>query len=81
MLNGGRIPMYANSDREALLIAIRTCTGIDFDKVKVVHIKNTSSMDIIEVSESYYDELKNRDDVEILSKPEDIKFDKDGFMI
>ena len=47
----------------------------------MVHIKNTSSMDIIEVSESYYDELKNRDDVEILSKPEDIKFDKDGFMI
>lgn len=81
MLNGGRIPVYTNNDRDALLLAIRTCTGIDFDKVKVVRIKNSSTMDIIEVSESYYDELKNRDDVEILSEAKDIEFDKEGFII
>lgn len=81
MLNGGRIPMYANNDREALLLAIRTCTGIDFNKVKVAHIKNSATMDVIDISESYYDELKDRDDVEILSEPKDIEFDKDGYMI
>lgn len=81
MLNGGRIPVYANNDKEALLLAIRTCVGIDFDNVKVVRIKNTLSMNEIEVSENYYDELKGRDDVEFLCKPYDIKFDEDGYMI
>lgn len=80
-LNGGSIPVYANSDKDALLTAIRTCVGIDFEKVRVVRIKNTLSMEDIEVSESYYDELKNRNDVEILSEPFDIKFDEEGYMM
>ena len=80
-LNGGRIPMYANNDKEALLIAIRTCVGIDFDKVKIVRTKNTLSMNMIEVSESYLDELKNMNDIEIIGSPYEIKFDKGGNMI
>ena len=81
MLNGGRIPIYMNNDKDALMVAIRTCTGIDFDKAKVVRIKNTLCMEEIEVSESYYDELKGRKDVEFISKPYPIEFDKGGFMI
>ncbi len=81
VLHGGRIPMYMNNDRDALRLAIRTCTGIDFDKAKVVRIKNTLSMEEIEVSESYYEELRDRRDVKILSEPAEIKFDTDGFMV
>ena len=81
MLNGGKIPVYAETDRDALRIAIRTCNGIDFSKAKVVHIKDTLHMEEIEVSEAYYDELKNNPEVEILSEPEEMKFDENGFMI
>jgi len=81
MLNGGRIPIYMNNDREALLVAIRTCTNIDFAKVKVVRIKNTLCMEEIEVSESLYEECQARDDIEIISEPYDIKFDSDGYMV
>ncbi len=82
-LMGGVIPIYMENDREALLIAIRTCTGADFsfDKVKVVRIKDTLHMDEIEVSESYYEELKDNPEVEIISEPYDMEFDKEGFMI
>ena len=80
MLNGGRIPIYMNNDKDALLVAIRTCTGIDFNKARVVRIKNTLCMEKIEVSESYYDELKDRDDIEILSDPYEMQFDQDGFI-
>ena len=80
-LNGGRMPIYVNTDKEALLLSIRTCVGIDFDKVKVVRIKNTLEMEYIEVSESYYDELRDRNDIEILGEPFDIQFDEEGFMI
>ncbi|MBP1764555.1 MAG: hypothetical protein H6Q65_1613 [Firmicutes bacterium] len=81
MLNGGRIPVYMNNDREALLVAIRTCTNIDFDKVKVVRIKNTLCMEEIEVSESLYEECQARNDIEIISEPYAIKFDSDGYMV
>jgi hypothetical protein len=81
MLHGGRIPMYMNNDRDALMLAIRTCNGIDFNNARVVRIKNTLCMEEIEVSENFYDELKDREDVEILSEPYEIEFDGDGNMI
>ena len=82
-LNGAVNPMYVETDHEALMIAIRTCTGVDFsfDKVKVVRIKDTLHMQEIEVSESYYDEIVNNPEIEILSEPYDLKFDDDGFML
>jgi len=81
MLNGAKIPMYAETDLEALKIAIRTCNGIDFSNAKIVHIKDTLHMEYIEVSEAYLEELKNNPEVEILSEPEEMKFDEQGFMI
>ena len=81
MLNGGSIPIYMENDRDALLLAIRTCNGIDFNKARVVRIKNTLSMEVIEVSESYLDELKNHPEVEILSEPREMRFDENGFML
>ena len=81
MLNGGKIPVYMENDRDALLAAIRTCNGIDFNKARVVRIKDTLSMEYIEVSQSYYDEIKECPEIEILSKPEEMRFDSEGFMI
>ncbi len=80
-LDGGRIPMYANTDREALLLAIRTCTNIDFNKAKVARIKNTLCMGEIQVSEALYEQIKDRADVELVRGPEEIAFDADGFML
>jgi hypothetical protein len=62
-------------------MAIRTCTDIDYDNVKLVRIQNTMCMEYIEVSENYYDELKDNPEVEILSEPYEIEFDAEGFMI
>lgn len=81
MLNGGKLPVYANNDRDAILICIRTCNGIDFNKAKVVRIRSTAEMEDILVSESLLDELKGRDDVEILSEPEEMAFDAEGNLI
>ncbi len=79
-LNGGRIPLYMNNDRDALLTAIRTLNNVNYERVKVVRIKNTLSMSEIEVSENYMDELRARDDVEVLSAPYEMQFDGEGFL-
>jgi hypothetical protein len=81
MLNGAKLPMYMNNDRDAMKVCIRTCNGIDFSKAKIVRIASTAEMEDILVSEAYYDELKNRADIEILSEPFDMQFDEEGYLI
>ena len=80
MINIGKIPVYQNTDFEALRLAIRTCTKIDYSKARVAHIHDTLSMTEFEISTSLIDDIKDRDDVEILSEPYDIKFGEDGYM-
>jgi hypothetical protein len=79
-LNGGRIPVYVNTDREALKLAIKTCDNIDFSYPKIARIKNTLFMTEIEVSESLYEEIKDFDGIELVEGPHDITFDAAGFM-
>lgn len=81
MLNGGKLPIYVNSDKEAIKVCIRTCNGIDFDQARIVRIVNTAQMENILVSEAYYDELKNREDIEILSEPFEMEFDEHGYLM
>lgn len=70
-----------NTDKEAVLICIKSCSGIDYDKARVARIKNTLLMDEIQVSEALYNDIKERNDVEFLVGPEEMKFDSDGFII
>lgn len=79
-LPGCRIPCFAENDRQALLWAIRTCTGIDYANARVVHIRDTMHMDEIEVSENLARTLASRDDVELLGEPRPFQFDQDGYL-
>ncbi len=76
----GRIPMYAETDKDAIKMCIRTCIGINYNKPRVVRILNTSSMNEIEVSEGYLEIIKDRDDIEIISGPYELNFDNKGFL-
>ena len=80
MISGGKIPVYQNNDFEALRLAIRTCTKIDYSKARVARIRDTLTLSEIEISESLIDDIKDRDDVEILTEPYELQFDKDGYM-
>ena len=80
-LRGGSIPIYANNDREALMIAIRTCNGIDMKNARVVRIKDTLSLEHIEVSTAYYDEIKENPEIQIIGEPFDLSFGNDGYLV
>lgn len=81
MLNGGAIPMYVENDRLAIQLAIRTCNNIDFNRARVVRIKDTMHMDKIEVSEAYYETLKTNPEIRVLSEPYEMQFDEEGFLL
>lgn len=80
MIDGGKIPMYQNSDYDALRVAIRTCTKIDYNTAKIVRIKDTLSLNEFEVSESMIPYLLGKDDIEILGKPYALAFDENGYL-
>jgi len=81
ILDPAKIPVIMNNDKEALAIALKTCNRAMLSDAKIIRIKNTSYLHNIQVSEVYLDEIKKRDDISILSKPEPIRFTEDGWLI
>ena len=81
ILTGGSIPMYVETDLEAIKVCIRTCLGIDYTQAKIVRILNTLHMNEIEVSLPYYETLKDNPEIELLSEPYDMQFDENDFLI
>ena len=59
--------MYANNDRDALRLAILSCGDIKTEKITIARIKNTLSLDRIEVSQGLYEKMHNHPEVEALS--------------
>ena len=80
MIDGGKIPMYQNNDYEAIRVAIRTCTRIDYKKARVVRIKDTLSLDEFEISESMLDMISDNEKIEIIGEPYQWNFDDEGYL-
>ena len=70
-----RVPMHFPTDREALAAAMQTLGHVNADAAKVLWIKNTLSCQSLLASEAYLDEVRARDDLEILSEPRPLAFD------
>jgi len=64
-LERAKIPVVAESDAQALEIAMRACRLIDPAQARVLRIKNTLRLDEFYVSRTVLDEIKDRDSIEI----------------
>ena len=80
MIDGAKIPMYQNSDYDALRVALRTCPRIEYEKARVARIRDTLSLNEFEVSEALAEELRGAQGVEILSEPYELSFDEEGYL-
>ena len=74
-LEKAAVPMYVESDREAIDIALGSVGLVSSDKAKIVRIKNTLDLEIVEVSEAYAKDLQKRNDLEIAAGPGPNLFD------
>ena len=61
--------MHVESDREAIDIALGSVGLVSSDEAKIVRIKNTLELEIVEVSRAYAKDLHNRNDLEIVDEP------------
>ena len=74
----GAIPIYFDSDRKILDVALKSIGLIEPEDAKVIHIKNT--LDVVEllVSEPYAPEVEKRNDLSLVDGPSEIEFDGNG---
>ena len=63
-----KIPIIADSEEEAIRIAIKVARGADLKKLKVVRIKNTLELDTIQISDALLPEIDKNKQLEYLSK-------------
>ncbi|WP_168121555.1 lactate racemase domain-containing protein [Paenibacillus sp. HB172176] len=68
------------NDRDAIKAAVKTCNILDYTTCRLVRIKDTLHLGVIEISESMLEEAKANDRIEILEGPYEWQFDEEGFL-
>lgn len=76
-----KIPITYSTDREALSHALNTLGLVEPEMAHVIRIKNTNDLEELSVSESYKEELDGYRDMEIISEPEMMSFDREGNLL
>jgi hypothetical protein len=75
VLKGVRLPVIMETDRDAIGLALATCTEVDPGTAKVVRIKNTLELAEIWVSEAILRDPGNAGKVEPLTPVQEMAFD------
>ncbi len=83
VLASARIPCVVATDKEAVQMCIRTCTGIDKNHVRVIRIPNSLHIGHIMMSEAYYRNVMagKFEGLTAESQPENLSFDENGTLI
>jgi len=78
VVEGVKIPMIMESDKEAIQVCVKICNEIDKQNPRIVRIPNSLHLEYIWLSESYYEEAKQNPRLVIESEPAEFAFDVDG---
>jgi hypothetical protein len=73
--HSAKVPIHFETDREAVATALTSLALKDVSQAKVVRIADTLSLAKLEVSESYSEAMQNRDDLERIGHPAEMRFD------
>ncbi len=76
-LERGKIPVVAETDREAFDIALRSCGHVPHGRERIVRILDTLHLEEVYVSTAIVEEISERDDVEVIGTGAEL-FDEAG---
>lgn len=74
----GMLPVSFDTDREVIANSFQTIALKPVEKTEIMHIHNTLKVREMLVSEAYLPLLNDRDDLELIHDPVDMKFDAQG---
>ncbi|MDA0284012.1 MAG: lactate racemase domain-containing protein [Planctomycetota bacterium] len=75
------IPAHYETDREVIDNALPTTGLAEPENSRVVQIPDTLRLGEVLVSEAFLNEVESRDDLEIISGPDEMAFDEDGNLL
>ncbi|WHZ03763.1 lactate racemase domain-containing protein [Neobacillus sp. YX16] len=75
------IPIVLDNDQEALKAALRANWGVATEEARIVRIPNTLHIGELFVSEVIFNELKDKENIEVLEDLHEMKFDEDGYLL
>jgi hypothetical protein len=75
------IPIVLDNDLEALKAALRANWGVAWEEARIVRIPNTLHIGELLVSEVIFNELKDKENIEVLEGLHEMKFDEDGYFL
>ncbi len=78
LMGAVRMPMVMDNQRLAIQAAVKTASGFDKERIRIVRIQDTLNIGEISISESMLEEAIAHPDVEILSQPEPMAFNAGG---
>jgi len=81
VLNVAKIPIVMDTDEEAIALGIKFTSRINTSNVRVVRIKNTLNIHEIMVSESVYQEIKDKRYFEVVGSFKKMEFNESGVII
>ena len=76
----GRIPVVMNTDKDAVKAALNTLGCIKHEESRIIHIRNTSFMEEMEVSIPLLKEIISRDSIRVLSTAHPLDISSKGFL-
>ena len=79
-LNRAKIPITADTEKEAVEIAIKTCWQPNQKDLKLLIMKNTLDLEYLYISEAIWNEIKDSKKFEICGNWEYLSFNSDGKM-
>ena len=81
IFGSAKLPMIMEDDRSAIQAAIYGCTCIDYNRPKLIWMKNTLDIGRLFISEALLEEAKGIENVEIVGEPFEMEFRENGDLI
>ncbi len=81
IIDAASIPLVANTDREAIALALRGCPRVAPEEAKIARIRNTLELSEIWLSETLREEYEAHPRMEVLGEPQRVRFDNEGALM
>jgi hypothetical protein len=75
------IPIVLDNDQEALKAALRANWGVAIEEARIVRIPNTLHIGELYVSEVIFNELKDKENIEVIENLQEMKFAENGYLL
>ena len=79
--NSAKMPIHFDTDAEAIGRALESLGLDDAKQAKIVRITDTLSLETVEISNAYSDEIRRRSDLRVLAEAVDMRFDRCGNLL